>query len=104
MSELSFRHRVEEIVRGIPLGYVMTYGQIASLAGNPLASRVVGGIAHFGDLSIPWHRVVNKQGGLASGYPGGKANHKKQLTGEGLMVDKNYKVEINKYIWWPAIR
>ena len=50
----------------------MTYGQIAALCGNPRAARVVGGVAHFGDTSIPWQRVVNKNGGLAAGYPGGK--------------------------------
>jgi methylated-DNA-protein-cysteine methyltransferase-like protein len=65
--DTGFKDRVEALVAQIPEGKVMTYGQLAALAGNPLAARIVGGIAHFGDPNLPWQRVVNKQGGLASG-------------------------------------
>lgn len=58
-----FKKRVEDIVAQIPKGNVMTYGQLAALCGNPRAARIVGGIAHFGDPNLPWHRVVNKHGG-----------------------------------------
>ncbi len=88
----------------IPVGRVMTYGQLAALAGSPLASRIVGGIAHFGDDNLPWHRVVNKKGGLASGYPGGRIAHKKHLEAEGLIIHgeaDTYWVDIGKLIWWP---
>ena len=78
----------------------MTYGQIAVLCGSPRAARIVGGIAHFGPSDLPWQRVVNKQGGLASGYYGGKEGHKKDLEAEGIEV-KEYKVDVEKLIWWP---
>ena len=97
----SFRDNVEELVASIPTGRVMTYGQLAALAGSPAAARIVGGIAHFGDPDLPWHRVVNKQGGLASGYPGGKAAHKVHLESEGVIVSDDFKVNINELIWWP---
>lgn len=50
---------------------------------------------------LPWQRVVNKSGGLASGYPGGKEGHKKFLEAEGIFVDDDYKVKIEQLLWWP---
>lgn len=97
----SFRYRVEHIVRQIPYGRVMTYGQIAALAGSAYAARIVGGIAHFGDPELPWQRVVNKRGGLAAGYPGGRAGHRKDLEAEGIRVSEDYYVNIQELLWWP---
>jgi methylated-DNA-protein-cysteine methyltransferase-like protein len=99
--ESGFRERVEDIVRQIPRGRVMTYGQIAALAGSAYAARIVGGIAHFGDPDLPWQRVVNKKGGLASGYPGGRAGHAEVLVAEGIKVSKDYYVNVTELLWWP---
>jgi methylated-DNA-protein-cysteine methyltransferase-like protein len=101
--EPNFRTRVEEIVRLIPRGRVMTYGQIAALAGSPIAARIVGGIAHFGDPDLPWQRVVNKKGGLASGYPGGRAGHADVLAAEGIVVSHDYYVNVQELLWWPDL-
>lgn len=103
MSEISigFRNRVEGLVGQIPKGRVMTYGQLAALAGSPLAARIVGGIAHFGDPNLPWQRVVNKNGGLAVEYPGGRAAHKAHLELEGVMVTEDYYVNVEELLWWP---
>lgn len=103
MEELDagFRQRVEALVARIPQGRVMTYGQLAALCGNARAARIVGGIAHFGDPDLPWQRVVNKQGGLASGYPGGRSGHKQVLEAEGFEVGEDYKVNVESLIWWP---
>ncbi len=79
----------------------MTYGQLAALCGNARAARIVGGIAHFGDPLLPWHRVVNKRGGLAAGYPGGRQAHKAHLEAEGVAVSGDFNVDIRKLIWWP---
>jgi methylated-DNA-protein-cysteine methyltransferase-like protein len=99
--EADFRRRVEALVAQIPRGRVMTYGQLAALCGNARAARIVGGIAHFGDPTLPWQRVVNKQGGLASGYPGGRSSHKQVLEGEGIAVSEDYKVAVEQLLWWP---
>lgn len=101
MSDSAFRQRVETIVARIPRGRVMTYGQLAALCGNARAARIVGGIAHFGDPSLPWQRVVNKQGGLASGYPGGRGGHRQVLEAEGVAVSDDYRVAVDELIWWP---
>ena len=98
--ESGFRGRVEELVREVPRGRVMTYGQIAALCGNARAARIVGGIAHFGDPDLPWQRVVNKQGGLAAGYPGGRAGHRQVLEAEGFSVIDE-RVDVSQLIWWP---
>jgi methylated-DNA-protein-cysteine methyltransferase-like protein len=97
----NFRERVEMLVAQIPQGRVMTYGQLAALCGNARAARIVGGIAHFGDPDLPWQRVVNKQGGLAAGYPGGRRGHKAALEAEGYEVSEEYQVDVNKLLWWP---
>ncbi|MBA3758795.1 MGMT family protein [Candidatus Saccharibacteria bacterium] len=103
MSEIEqgFAVRVHALVAQIPEGRVMTYGQLAALAGSPMAARIVGGIAHFGDPELPWQRVVNKQGGLASGYPGGRQGHKLHLQAEGVVVSEDYKVDAKELLWWP---
>src|SRR3954452_863918 len=95
-AEADFRQRVEALVAQIPPGRVMTYGQIAALCGNARAARIVGGIAHFGDPDLPWQRVVNRHGGLASGYPGGRTGHKQVLEAEGFEVSEDYKVNVEK--------
>lgn len=103
-ADKQFAERVHALVAQIPKGRVMTYGQLAALCGNARAARIVGGIAHFGDPDLPWQRVVNKQGGLASGYPGGRTGHKAHLEAEGVEVlgeDDNYYVEVNKLLWRP---
>ncbi len=99
--EPNFRSRVEAIVARIPRGRVMTYGQLAALCGNARAARIVGGIAHFGDPDLPWQRVVNKQGGLAAGYPGGRQGHKDHLEAEGVLVSNEYVVDVRTLLWWP---
>lgn len=100
--EDSLRCRVEALVAQIPRGRVMTYGQLAALCGNARAARIVGGIAHFGDPELPWQRVVNKQGALAAGYPGGRAAHAEHLRQEGVQVSDNYYVNVVELLWWPG--
>ncbi len=97
----SFRRRVEAVVAQIPQGRVMTYGQIAALCGNARAARIVGGVAHFGDPRLPWQRVVNKNGGLAAGYPGGRSGHRQVLEAEGIKVSDDYRVNIEALLWQP---
>lgn len=100
-DEQAFASRVNHVVAQIPHGRVMTYGQIAAICGNARAARIVGGIAHFGDPDLPWQRVVNKSGGLAAGYPGGREGHKRHLEAEGIEVDDDFRVRVDELLWWP---
>lgn len=103
-SETEFKERVCAFVAQIPKGRVMTYGQLAALAGNARAARIVGGIAHYGDPNLPWQRVVNKKGGLAAGYYGGRRGQKADLEAEGVEVfgeDEEWYVDVEKLLWDP---
>lgn len=97
----TFKNLVEELVSKIPKGRVMTYGQIAALCGSPRSARIVGSIAHFGDQTLPWQRVVNKNGRLASGFPGGRHGQMEILKKENIKVNKDYHINIKELLWWP---
>lgn len=99
--DADFNDRVYQFVASVPFGKLVTYGQVAASCGAAWAAWEVGQIAHTGPSDLPWQRVVNKQGGLASGYPGGKAGHKKILETEGIAVSEEYSVELGKYLWQP---
>lgn len=101
--DADFRERVYEVVRHIPKGKVMSYGQIAALCGSPRSARIVGGIAHWGDPDLPWQRVVMRDGSLAPGYPGGTAGHAEVLRAEGVEISEDYKVvDMAQRIWQPV--
>ena len=100
MPEPSFKKQVYKTVSEVPKGRVVTYGQLAAMAGSPRAARVVGQIAHFGPLQLPWHRVVNAKGGLAVSYvPGGRVGQAQALKRDGVVVNDNFKVDIYGYQW-----
>lgn len=80
----NFSELVYELIRQVPYGRVITYGDVAALCGSPNSARIVGGIAHYGDDVLPWHRLVNRFGGLASGFPGGREVQAKLLSSEGI--------------------
>jgi len=98
----AFAQKVYELVAQIPSGRVMTYGQLAALSGAAWAAWEVGQIAHGGPSDLPWHRVVNKQGGLASGWPGGGRDaHRALLEAEGVPVSGDYTVDVESLLWHP---
>lgn len=103
---MNFFERVYSAVRRIPRGKVATYGQIALLAGNPRASRVVGYALHVNPYPgvIPCHRVVNRQGRLAPSFAfGGTDAQQRLLEGEGVTVNDGY-VDLKRYGWNPTVQ
>jgi methylated-DNA-protein-cysteine methyltransferase-like protein len=100
--DAAFRERVYALVAQIPKGNVMTYGQIAALCGAAWAAWEVGQIAHTGPDGLPWQRVVNKQGGLAAGWPGGgRVAHAARLREDGVEVSEEYTVNLEILLWAP---
>ncbi len=97
----NFRDQVQTLVRRIPRGRVMTYGQIAALLGIPRKAQAVGFVAHYGDSELPWQRVVNRHGRMAPGYPGGMIAHADLLRQEGVVVAKDFTCDLPRYQWWP---
>jgi methylated-DNA-protein-cysteine methyltransferase-like protein len=83
-----FAARVREVVKALPRGDVVTYGEVAALAGKPGAARGVGAIlAGGGDDGLPWWRVVNSKGRLV---PGHEVEHAGRLRAEGVAVDDGF--------------
>jgi methylated-DNA-protein-cysteine methyltransferase related protein len=62
---LRFDRAVHALVRRVPSGAVVTYGQVAALLGVPLSARAVGGAMRRCPPGVPWHRVVNGRGGVS---------------------------------------
>lgn len=103
MSSVDFRQRVEVLIAQVPYGRVTTYGDVAALAGQPAASRVVGGIAHYGDINLPWHRLVNRFGGLASGFHGGREVQAQLLEQEGITCTDHIVDNFKEIRWQPNL-
>ena len=86
--DTSFKQQVLAVVKKIPQGKTMTYGQVATLAGNAKASRAVGMILSKNfDPAIPCHRVV-KANGDVGGYNRGRENKIKLLQKEKIDLRK----------------
>jgi len=66
-----FREKVYQVVKKIPRGKILSYKEVARLAGKPKAWRAVGNILNKNrDPRIPCHRVIRsdgKIGGFRSG-------------------------------------
>jgi len=99
-----FFQQVWQLVGQIPQGQVASYRQIAAMLGNPRAARTVGWAMHScpAELDLPWHRVINSKGkiSLNADYTGGDLQ-RQLLETEGVYVDDNGIIDIQKYGWQP---
>ena len=94
--------RVYETVKQIPRGKVATYGQIASLAGNPRGARGVGFALHHNPQPgiIPCHRVVFRDGSVCTGFAfGGPEVQRRLLEEEGVEFLPDGKVNLARCSW-----
>lgn len=101
VSKTDFYNEIYNIVREIPEGCVVTYGQLAKLARRPQCSRMAGQ-AMFNapqEYGLPCHRVVNSQGRLAPNWPG----QRELLEKEGVTFRKNGCVNLSQHIWKEII-
>ena len=92
-----FTEQVLEIIKNIPFGRVMTYGQIAAYAGNPRGARQVSRIlsSMSQKYQLPWHRVINSKGGISlTGEPG--FTQGELLSMEGVTV-QNKQINLKQY-------
>ena len=96
-----FKQKVEVLMAQVPAGKVTTYGDLAALAGHPYAARIVGGMAHYGDQKLPWHRLVNRFGGLAAGFHGGRDAQAQLLEQEGIYCTNHIVDNFEALRWHP---
>ena len=98
----NLRQEVYELIAQLPDGKVTTYGDLAAMAGHPYAARVVGGICHYGPPELPWHRLVNRFGGLASGFPGGREVQQQLLEADGFSCTDYIVDNFEELRWQPT--
>ena len=86
------------IMAEIPKGKVVTFGEIATLMGQPQKSGHVGcAMKGAFERGLPCHRVVFSDGGLVPGWP----EQVELLKAEGVVIKKNGKVDMRQSAWRP---
>ncbi len=100
-----FRERAYELVLQIPAGCVMSYGLVARVLGVGYDARAIGNIMYAtpqDDRKIPWHRVINSQGGCSTaGVTSPPDLQQRLLETEGIAFNDKGKCKIEKYLWTP---
>jgi methylated-DNA-[protein]-cysteine S-methyltransferase len=86
-EETAFGRALGEALRGVPRGEVVSYGELAALAGRPRAARAAGAFCASGRLPVfvPYHRVVSAHG--IGGYGSTGVEYKRRLLAlEGVSI------------------
>ena len=97
-----YREPVFDLVRQIPKGKVMTYGQIAAVLGEGYTARTIGYVMHASADGVPWQRVINSQGKCSTGRLTIPINLQQELLeSEGIEFKPSGKCDLNEYQWWP---
>jgi len=94
-----FTERVVEIIKSIPEGKVMTYGQIATLAGSPRGARQVVRVLHTlsEKYKLPWHRVINSKGEICIKDYESHHLQKLFLESEGVKFINHNTINLNEF-------
>ncbi|MBS4189580.1 MGMT family protein [Bacillus sp. FJAT-49705] len=102
----TFTQRAIFIIKNIPAGKVMTYGQIAKLAGSPRGARQVVRILHSMSKKqqLPWHRVINSKGEIGLKDNEFFTIQKLSLESEGVEFKLNGTIDLNRFLYEPDIR
>jgi methylated-DNA-protein-cysteine methyltransferase related protein len=103
MSE-AYREKIYRLVRSIPKGKVMTYGQIAVIIGKGYTARTVGHAMKVCDTdTVPWQRVINSRGACSTGRLTLPVNLQQQmLEAEGVIFSSQGRCDLNFYLWEPG--
>jgi methylated-DNA-protein-cysteine methyltransferase-like protein len=99
LAGLKFARAVWRLVNRIPRGRVVTYGQIAAALGRPRSARAVGRAMRQCPDDIPWHRVINAQGGISPrARMSGMLTQRLRLEAEGVALRRG-RVRLARYRW-----
>src|SRR5436190_19972950 len=97
-----YRKPVYDLVRQIPKGSVMTYGQIAHMLGEGYTARTIGYVMHGSPDDVPWQRVINSQGKCSTGRLTIPLNLQQELLeAEGIEFKASGKCDLGIYQWFP---
>jgi methylated-DNA-protein-cysteine methyltransferase-like protein len=104
-DEPSYRELVYQLVLRIPSGRVMSYGLVARALGAGYDARAIGNIMHAtpdDGRHIPWHRVINSQGGCSTaGLTAPPDLQQRLLEAEGIVFNEKGRCPIENYLWRP---
>jgi methylated-DNA-protein-cysteine methyltransferase-like protein len=102
-----FFEKVFAVVREIPPGRVTSYGAIAKFIGSGGSARTVGwamNLSHQASISVPAHRVVNRNGQLTGKHHFSDANEmQNRLEAEGIVVHEDQIQNFKSHYWDPQI-
>jgi methylated-DNA-protein-cysteine methyltransferase-like protein len=102
VSAAAFDRAVYALVRRVPSGRAVTYGQVAALLGRPRAARAVGGAMRRCPAGVPWHRVVNAQGRISRrARAAGMVTQRLLLEREGVTFRRG-RVDLARHGWDEA--
>ena len=96
--------RFWDVVNEVPEGRVVTYGQVAALAGLPRHARQVGYALHAlpDGTDVPWQRVVNARGEISlRAEPGREGLQRAILEAEGVEFDASGRIDLRRFRWDP---
>lgn len=106
-QQSSFFEQVYQIVAFIPNGRITTYGAIAKALGAAKSSRLVGTAlinAHYPSLTLPIHRVVNRNGLLTGKHHYDHPNHMRELLEkEGIRIENDQVQDFKEVFWNPLL-
>ena len=99
MAESEFTKGVVRVVRSVPFGRVVSYGQVAVYLGFPRAARGVGWVLRQTKREeLPWWRVVNNAGRISiKNWEHPAEEQRERLRSEGVEVGEDFSLEIEKY-------
>jgi methylated-DNA-protein-cysteine methyltransferase related protein len=96
-----FMQKVIIVIRSVPQGKVVSYGQVAVYVGVPRAARQVGWtLRHMEEtVSVPWWRVINNTGRISiqGNIHNDRLLQKKLLEQEGVTVHEDFTLDIEQY-------
>lgn len=100
-----FKKRITKIVKSVPEGKLVSYGQVALMAGVPRGARQVGWILNKleSGTDVPWWMVINNEGRISiKGAWVNAENQKVMIEREDIKVSKDYDVDLDKFRWRPS--
>jgi len=91
--------RIYRMVRRVPKGRAVSYGQVARMVGPPCSARTVGWAlaslrTHHVSPPVPWQRVINAKGSVSTGL-----FQQKLLEEEGVLFDGRGKTDFKQFGW-----
>lgn len=96
---------VWQVVAGIPRGHVLTYGEVARLAGMSRAARRVSMAMRRAPrgMKLPWHRVINAQGKISFPTESSGYQRQKELLEQEGVVFMNGKIDLERFGYQGAL-